>query len=65
MSVLSTVQTVREGPTSEPAQQLLFDIQECSRLVFTLASEAMFEHKANSDYFRVSFGFIRAVLDVL
>ena len=55
MSVLSTVQTAREGPVIEPEDQVLSDVQECSRLVFTLASEAMYEHKENSDYFRVSF----------
>jgi hypothetical protein len=55
MSVLSTVQTAREGPVIEPEDQVISDVQECSRLVFTLASEAMYEHKENSDYFRVSF----------
>lgn len=55
MSVLSTVQTAREGPVIEPEEQILSDAQECSRLVFTLASEAMYEHKENYDYFRVSF----------
>ena len=57
MSVLSTVQTAREGPVMEPEDQVLSDVQECSRLVFTLASEAMYEHKENYDYFRVSFSF--------
>jgi hypothetical protein len=57
MSVLSTVQTAREGPVIEPEDQVLSDVQECSRLVFTLASEAIHEHKENSDYFRVSLCF--------
>lgn len=60
MSVLSTVQSAREGPVVEPVEQVLSEVQECSRLVFTLASEAMYEHEENSNYFRVSF--ISAVL---
>jgi hypothetical protein len=55
MSVVSTVQTACEGPVIEPEEQVLSDVQECSRLVFTVVSEAMYEHKENSDYFRVSF----------
>lgn len=54
MSVLSTVQTACEGFIIEPEEQVLSDVQECSRLVFTLVSEAMHEHKENSVYFRVS-----------
>ena len=59
MSVLSTIQAVREGPALGPDEEVLSDIQECSRLVFTLASEAMYEHLENSVYFRVSLGLLR------
>lgn len=53
MSVLSTLQTTREGLVMEPEERVLSEVQECSRLVFMLASEAMRDHKENSDYFRV------------
>jgi hypothetical protein len=61
MSVLSTIHATFDGPVVEPEEQVLFDIEECSRLVFMLVSEATYEHKGNFDYFRVSlplFGFI-------
>lgn len=53
MSVLSTLQMTREGPVMEPEERVLSEVQECSRLVFMLASEAVRDHKENSDYFRV------------
>lgn len=54
MSVLSTVQGPRQGAIVEPHEQVQIENQECARLVFTLTSEAMYEHEANSLHFRVS-----------
>lgn len=54
MSVLSTVQSPRQGVIVEPPEQVRLEIQECSRLVFTLTSEAMYEHEENTMHFRVS-----------
>ncbi|KAF7969330.1 hypothetical protein HWV62_27717 [Athelia sp. TMB] len=57
MSVLSTVHSPRQGSVIEPAEQVLLENQECSRLVFTLTSEAMYEHQANTIYFRDHVGY--------
>lgn len=54
MSVLSTVQASLESETTAATEQDLYEVQECLRLVFTLASEAMHRHNENSNYFRVS-----------
>lgn len=53
MSVLSTVLTPRASDVTEPGEQGS-KVRECVRLIFTLVSEAMSEHKENSKYFRVS-----------
>ena len=52
MSVLSTIQGSPTGV--EPETQVLRETIECSRWVFLIFCEAMKNHHANTEYFRVS-----------
>ncbi|KII85493.1 hypothetical protein PLICRDRAFT_44793 [Plicaturopsis crispa FD-325 SS-3] len=57
VSVLSSVQVADEGPVMEPEDQVLADVLECTRLAFTIASEAMHDHAVNADYFNQRVGY--------
>jgi hypothetical protein len=56
MSTLSTTETRPQAssPVSEPEEQVLADAIEGIRLAFMVASEAMYDHAENTDYFNVS-----------
>ncbi|KAJ4474264.1 hypothetical protein J3R30DRAFT_3295344 [Lentinula aciculospora] len=56
-SVLSTVQHLDSGPIVEPEEQVLIDVIECTRLVFTVASDALTDHPQNSEYFKIYVGY--------
>ncbi|KAK7049866.1 Beige protein-like 1 [Paramarasmius palmivorus] len=59
MSTLSTTETRPQAssPVSEPEEQVLADAIEGIRLVFMVASEAMYDHAENTDYFNTSVGY--------
>jgi hypothetical protein len=55
MSVLSTIQDRPTGiAVVEPESQVLQETIQCARWVFLIFSEAMKNHHANTEYFRVS-----------
>ncbi|KAF5360312.1 hypothetical protein D9758_009126 [Tetrapyrgos nigripes] len=45
------------GPIVEPAEQVLADTLECTRLAFMVLAEAISQHSENADYFKVSVGY--------
>lgn len=57
ISVLSTVHQSNSGPVVEPEEQVLADVIECTRLVFNVASDAIYEHAENAEYFTSSVGY--------
>ncbi|KAI0049337.1 beach-domain-containing protein [Auriscalpium vulgare] len=57
MSTLSTLHAPREGPVSEPEEQVLHEMIEGARLVFFIASEAMDDDEVNSQYFQQHVGY--------
>ncbi|EPQ51421.1 beach-domain-containing protein [Gloeophyllum trabeum ATCC 11539] len=57
MSVLSTVLAVQDGPVKEPEEQVVQNVKEASRYIFTILSEAMYEHNENATYFERSVGY--------
>ncbi|KZT25814.1 beach-domain-containing protein [Neolentinus lepideus HHB14362 ss-1] len=57
MSVLSTVLVVQEGPVKEPEEQIVKNISEGTRLIFTILSEAIYEHSENYTYFERTVGY--------
>ncbi|KAI0261217.1 beach-domain-containing protein [Gloeopeniophorella convolvens] len=57
VNVLSTLRATREGPISEPEEQILNEAVEAARLVFVIASEAMLDDEVNSRYFEQHVGY--------
>ncbi|KAG6836952.1 hypothetical protein H0H93_000593 [Arthromyces matolae] len=57
MSILSSVQDRSSSLVVEPAEQVLSDILETTRLVMTDLSEAMHAHSENSEYFKNVVGY--------
>ncbi|KAJ3905440.1 hypothetical protein F5879DRAFT_742889 [Lentinula edodes] len=57
ISVLSTVHHLNFGPVIEPEEQVLADMIECTRLVFSVASDALADHPQNTEYFRTYVGY--------
>lgn len=57
ISVLSTVHHLNSGPVIEPEEQVLADMIECTRLVFSVASDALADHPQNIEYFRTYVGY--------
>ena len=53
MSVLSTVQTTYGKKDTESVGDIVPQVLETTRLVFMIASEAMFDCPENADYFTV------------
>ncbi|KAG6816009.1 hypothetical protein H0H87_009501 [Tephrocybe sp. NHM501043] len=53
MSLLSNVQDGSNSTIVEPAEQVLADLLETTRLIIVDLSEAMHEHSENSEYFKV------------
>ncbi|KAG6916308.1 hypothetical protein DXG01_007465 [Tephrocybe rancida] len=57
MSLLSNVQDRTHALVIEPAEQVLADVRETTRLVIHDLSEAMHEHIENAEYFRNIVGY--------
>lgn len=57
IGALSALHAPRQGPVAEPEEQVVEEMMEGARLVFAIASEAMWEHEENVRYFQVSWGF--------
>lgn len=54
IGALSALHAPRQGPVAEPEEQVVEEMMEGARLVFAIASEAMWEHEENVRYFQVS-----------
>lgn len=57
IGALSALHAPRQGPVAEPEEQVVEEMMEGARLVFAIASEAMWEHEENVRYFQVSLWF--------
>ena len=53
MSVLSTIQPAHSWSIASPGDPIVHEVLDAVRLVFTILSEAMDEHQANSEFFEV------------
>ena len=53
MSVLSTIQPSHSWSLAGPNDEIVHEVLEAVRLVFTIISEAMDDHKANTAFFEV------------
>jgi hypothetical protein len=61
INILSTLCTSREeGLAVELEEQVVNEAVEAARLVFVIASEAMSDSEVNSQYFEVSYRFLRS-----
>ncbi|EIN04780.1 beach-domain-containing protein [Punctularia strigosozonata HHB-11173 SS5] len=56
MGFLSTLR-VRDSLVKEPEEQVLQEVTEGVRLVFVVLSEAMHDHRQNTDYFKYRVGY--------
>ncbi|KAL0958994.1 hypothetical protein HGRIS_014308 [Hohenbuehelia grisea] len=57
INVLSMSQLASPGPVVEPEEQVVNRALENARLAFTIASEAMYDHAENTEFFRTSVGY--------
>ncbi|TFK55260.1 beach-domain-containing protein [Heliocybe sulcata] len=57
MNAMSTALIEEEGPVKEPEEQVLQNITEGTRLIFTILSEAIYEHSENYTYFERTVGY--------
>ena len=53
ISTLSTLHAPRQGPIAEPEEQVRAEMLEGTHLIFSIASEAMYDHEENYEFFQV------------
>lgn len=57
ISTLSTLNAPRQGPIAEPEEQVRAEMLEGTHLIFSIASEAMYDHEENSEFFQDHVGY--------